>query len=435
MSNGSTNRSHHADSATGTSNATPWSDSNQPPVDLPLTQHAIDSLPRESWDVIIVGAGPAGATAATCLAERGHRVLLLDRRAFPREKVCGDGLIADSQRVLERLGLIDTVRRIGHTTRTLSAFSPSGIRVDVGGEFITLKREALDALLVRRAVQAGATFARADISDIHTGEHDRVRVIAAGVDQPFRATLGLLATGADLGLSSRLARIERTAPTGIALRCYVTSPAKIDALVLAYDRAFLPGYAWIFPLGNDEYNVGCGTFFRNAAHIEVNLREMFQQFVQRFELARTLMHSASNVTPLKGAPLRAGLQGAHPCLAPRWLAIGETIGTTFPFTGEGIGKAMETAEIAAEFVHDALQGGDLAALRGFPARIESELSDKYIGYRMAERWLAHAWLTNFLAHRAQQSARIRRAVEGLLNERIDPRRVFSIGGLLRSFRN
>lgn len=403
--------------------------------DLQINQHPIDALPRDGWDVIIVGAGPAGATAATCLAERGRRVLLLDRRPFPREKVCGDGLIADSQRVLERLGLIEAVRRAGYSTRTLSAYSPSGIRVDVGGDFITLRRETLDALLVQRAIDAGATFARADITDFGGSENEPTRVIAAGVDQPFRGAFGLLATGADLGLSAKAGRIERTAPTGIALRCYVTSPVKIDALVLSYDRAFLPGYAWIFPLGNDEYNVGCGTFFRNAAHIEVNLREMFHQFTQRFDLARTLLHSATSVTPLKGAPLRAGLQGAAPCIAPRWLAVGETIGTTFPFTGEGIGKAMETAEIAAGFVDRALHTGEVASLLGFPARIESELSDKYIGYRVAERWLAHAWLTNFLARRARESARIRRAVEGLLSERVDPRRVFSIGGLLRSFRN
>lgn len=403
--------------------------------DLQRSQHPIDTLPRDGWDVIIVGAGPAGATAATCLAQHGHRVLLLDRRAFPREKVCGDGLIADAQRVLERLGLIDAVRRAGYTTRTLSAYSPAGIRVDVSGEFITLKRELLDALLVQRAISAGATFARAEITGVVADAGSSTCVIAAGVDRPFCATLGLLATGADLGLSAKLGRVGRTAPTGIALRCYVTSPHKIDALVLSYDRAFLPGYAWIFPLGGDEYNVGCGTFFRNAAHIEVNLRDMFHQFTQRFEPARALLQSASNVTPLRGAPLRAGLQGASPCIAPRWLAIGETIGTTFPFTGEGIGKAMETAEIAAGFTHDALQSGDVASLQGFPARIAADLSDKYIGYRVAERWLAHAWLTNFLARRAQQSARIRRAVEGLLNERVDPRRVFSIGGLLRSFRN
>lgn len=409
--------------------------SNSVLPDLQINQHPLNALPRDGWDAIIVGAGPAGATAATCLARNGHRVLLLDRRPFPREKVCGDGLIADAQRVLERLELIEAVRGLGHTTRTLSAFSPSGIRVDVSGDFITLKREMLDALLVQRAISAGATFARADITDISGRDDEPTRVSAAGIDHPFRATFGLLATGADLGLSAKLGRVARAAPTGIALRCYVTSPEKIDALVLSYDRAFLPGYAWIFPLGGGEYNIGCGTFFRQATHIEVNLREMFHQFTQRFALARSLLQSASSVTPLKGAPLRAGLQGAAPCIAPRWLAVGETIGTTFPFTGEGIGKAMETAEIAADFVHDALRSGDIASLQGFPARLETELSSKYIGYRIAERWLAHAWLTNFLARRAQQSERIRRAVEGLLNERVDPRRVFSLGGLLRSFRN
>lgn len=395
-------------------------------------QRPIAALPADGWDVAVVGAGPAGATAAAHLAQRGHRVLLLDRRLFPRDKVCGDGLIPDAIGALERLGVLDEVKRIGHTAHVLSGYSPSGVRVDINGTFITLKRVMLDALLVRRAAAAGATLAQGVVDSLDTTHDDRVELHVQGHDWPIVARVALLATGANVDLATKLGRVNAPAPSGIALRCYVHSTERIDRLVLSYDRVFLPGYAWIFPLGNGEYNVGCGTFFRGAEHVEVNLRDTFTAFMKRFPLAQRLLANSSGMTPLKGAMLRCGLAGAAPFAGPRLLAIGETIGTTFPFTGEGIGKAMETAELAADIVNRALSTGDFSRLTELPDRITRELASKYIGYRVAESWLSRAWLTDLLARRAARSVAMRRAVEGLLNETIDPRAVFSLRGLLRS---
>ena len=116
------------------------------PVDC---QQTVDSLPEEIFDVLIVGAGPAGSTAALNLAAKGHRVLLLDREQFPREKVCGDGLISDSINCLQRSGLIESVRRLGHQLNAISTFSPSRVELRVKGDFITLKRRALVTLLAQ----------------------------------------------------------------------------------------------------------------------------------------------------------------------------------------------------------------------------------------------------------------------------------------------
>ena len=134
-------------------------------------QRAVDTLPDEIFDVLIVGAGPAGSTAALHLAGNGHRVLLLDREQFPREKICGDGLISDSIRCLERAGLIDVVRQVGHAVGVITTFSPSRVELNTEGEFITLKRRALDALVHRNDEEAAAVMAEDDRVD---GLHESV---------------------------------------------------------------------------------------------------------------------------------------------------------------------------------------------------------------------------------------------------------------------
>jgi len=202
--------------------------------------------------------------------------------------------------------------------------------------------------------------------------------------------------------------------------------------MISYDREIVPGYAWIFPLPGGEYNVGCGLFYRNGMKGDVNLRKMFERFVAGFPEARELMARATDMTPLKGAPLRCGLTGLEAPSAARVVAIGETVGTTFPFTGEGIGKAMETGELAAVTLRDALADDDPRRLERFSSAAKRILEPKYVGYRAAERWLSRPWVTDLLARRAQRSHFLRDALSGILHETIDPRTVFSLGGIARS---
>ena len=129
--------------------------------------------------------------------------------------------------------------------------------------------------------------------------------------------------------------------------------------------------------------------------------------------------------------MRCGLTHAAGASQARVLTIGESLGATFPFTGEGIGKAMETGEIAADTIDRALRGnGEIGAFGG---RVMQTLGPRYIGYRAAERWLSRPWLTDLVARRTQRSRFLRDAAAGILNETIDPQRLFSLRGLTRSF--
>jgi geranylgeranyl reductase family protein len=395
-------------------------------------QSPVEAAAAESWDVLIVGAGPAGATAALHLAKRGRRVLLLDREHFPRDKTCGDVLMADALQALERAGLLRCVEEAGYEAMSTSIFSPSRIQFALPGRSFTLRRRQLDALIARRAAEVGAVFCRGEVKQISRTAEGGVTCALAGTDRGMHARVGVVATGASVELLEKFGLPVRRQASAMAARCYVRSPLGLRELVVSFDRAIVPGYAWIFPLGHDEYNVGCGVLERGAGGASTNLRHIFRRFMEEFPLARQLMRGGEALSPLQGARLRCGLQGVRHAREGNLLAIGETIGATYPLTGEGIGKAMRTGELAAEVVHDALASGSGAPLRDFSARLERELGARYRGYQKAERWMSRPWLNDLVARRMRRSRFLREAMAAVLNETLDPAVVFSLRGMLQS---
>jgi geranylgeranyl reductase family protein len=403
------------------------SDDSRIPGQIPVGE-----LSDQIWDTAIIGAGPAGSSAAMALARRGHRVLLLDRARFPRDKVCGDALIPDALHCLSALGLEDDVRAFGHAMSIISIYSAARVRLDIPASFVTVKRLALDAFLAARAVQAGACLVHARVTALRSASNG-VELELAGRQIPVRARTALTATGAHVDLLDAHGLLSQPRASAMALRCYVRSPERIEELVISYDGSIAPGYAWIFPLGGGEYNVGCGRLTTDRSTEGMNLRRDMRTFIDSFPMARALMSRATSVSKLQGAMLRCGLVGTKPVGPGPSLAAGEAIGATFPLTGEGIGKAMETALMAADALDRVLTTGGDSELTGFESRLRRELTPRYFGYEVAQRWLAWPRLGDFVLRRAQRSGYLRRAIEGILNETVDPRTVFSVRGLARSW--
>jgi geranylgeranyl reductase family protein len=382
------------------------------------------------WDVAIVGAGPAGAVAGLILARTGHRVVLVDRRRFPRDKACGDALIPDALAALARQGLLARVEAKSARWTLGTVFGPFRASMDVDTELLTIRRAVLDAELVAAATEAGATLVHGMAMEIDdAGDGGATVRLADGAE--IRARLACIATGANVALLDRCGMLERASPSAVAIRTYVHSDVPLDRLVVSFDRRILPGYGWIFPMGDGAFNVGCGVVTATDAESR-DLREMLGVFLDAFPLGRALVRGERRREAVRGAMLRYGLTGARAHSGGAVFAVGESVGSTFPLTGEGIGKAMETAELGASLAAEALAAGTTAPLARYGERLARELRPKYVGYEAAQRWIAVPGHADLLYQRGRRSRRVRSTFSGLLNETVEPSRVISPRGLLRA---
>jgi flavin-dependent dehydrogenase len=183
------------------------------------------------------------------------------------------------------------------------------------------------------------------------------------------------------------------------------------------------------------FNVGVGIFYDAKARLSSrNLRTVLQTFLSTFPPATKLTARSQATTTLKGAPLRTALRGSR-LARPGLLVIGEAAGLTFSFSGEGIGKAIESGLMAADIVWTALSAPKRdvsgAALR-YETQLVKTFKARFRAYEVAQKWLSYPTFANFLAWRARSGEYVRRHLEGLLTETSDPSALFSIGGLWKS---
>ena len=383
------------------------------------------------WDAVVIGGGPAGSTAAIHLAERGHRVALLERHVYPRDKACGDLLIPDAQRALQRMGLLDAVAEKARSVSNAVIESPSRIRWSIPERYLVMPRSTFDELLAREAASRGAIVAQGRVERVATRPDGSVEIFVSGARRPLEARTAVLAAGADVSLAAALGMVGQRAPSAFAVRAYVTSAYRLEPLFLSFDREIVPGYAWIFPLPQNAYNIGVGVV-HDGVKKPPDLRSLFDRFCSAVPEARALVAKAITTGPLRGARLRCGLEGSRARGPGNIVAVGEQIATTFPFTGEGIGKAMESGEMAAEHVSLYLGTGDLRHLDDYARRIDTELRPRFRGYAVAQRWLAKPWLNDLVAWRIRKAGYLRDAVRGVVAETVDPAEVFSWRGVVRS---
>jgi geranylgeranyl reductase family protein len=326
-------------------------------------------------NVLIVGAGPAGSTAAYYLAKAGIDVTVLEKTSFPREKVCGDGLTPRAVREIQKLGLPHLEENGWRRNK--------GLRLIARGRTIELPwpevadfpqyglirtRLGFDEELARHAQSAGAVLLeRHSVTEALRSDDGRViGVRAALVDESGRKTGETHDFHADVvlaadGNSSRTAvslgiqkRDDR--PLGVAVRTYFTSPRHDDEWMEGWlelpgrDGGLLPGYGWVFGVGDGTSNVGLGILNSSKEFGRLDYKHVLRDWTAGMppEWGFT---PENQVGEIRGAALPMGFNRT-PHYSPGLLLLGDAGGMVSPFNGEGISYAMESARFAAEYIVD-----------------------------------------------------------------------------------
>jgi geranylgeranyl reductase family protein len=320
-------------------------------------------------DVLIVGAGPGGATAAYHLARHGIDTVVVDKAAFPREKVCGDGLTPRAIASLHRMG-VDTDDPRFERHEGLRIYSRKAVLElpwptleGFPGYGLTMTRASFDELLARRAEKAGAAL-RERTEALEPATRDgwvtgaRVRDLERDEALDVRARFVIAADGASSRFAGRVGvRRDASKPLGIAARRYY----RIDRhpgpwlevwMDLWEGDALMPGYGWLFALADGSVNLGAGLLntFRNFK--DVSAQRVFDAFWRMLPPDWNVNEETAEGPVLSG-PLPMGMNRA-PVAVPGMLVVGDAAGLVNPFNGEGIAYAMESGELAAELVHEAL---------------------------------------------------------------------------------
>ncbi|WP_424413339.1 menaquinone reductase [Mycolicibacter algericus] len=310
-------------------------------------------------DVVIVGAGPSGSAAAAWAARAGRDVLVVDRATFPRDKPCGDGLTPRAVEQLELLGLGDWLdSHIRHRGLRMSGFG-GDVQVDWPGPSFpstgsAAPRTELDDRIRKVAEESGARMLLgAKAVDAHYDSSGRVRsvLLADGSEVSCRSLI--VADGARSTLGRVLGRQwHQETVYGVAARGYLASPRADEPWLTSHlelrgpDGAVLPGYGWIFPLGNGEVNIGVGALATVKRPADVALRPLMSYYADlrrdEWGFEGPVRAPASALLPMGGAV--SGIAG------PNWMLIGDAAACVNPLNGEGIDYGMETGQLAAEML-------------------------------------------------------------------------------------
>ena len=391
----------------------------------------------------MVGAGPAGSTTAYYLAQAGLDVLLLEKSRFPREKVCGDGLTPRGVRALVAMG-ISVSEQDGWVRNKGLRVIGAGKRMELPwpelssypGYGLVRPRTDLDQMLARRAQQAGARLLEGvtvtgPVLDDRTGRIVGVAAKAAdGVgERTYRARVIVAADGNSSRLSVSMGLRKRDdRPLGVAVRTYYQSPRHDDDYLESWldlwdgDR-LLPGYGWIFGMGDGTSNVGLGLMNTSAAFGHTDYHGLLHKWLAGMP-AEWGFTEENRTQPIRGAALPMGFNRT-PHYYQGLLLVGDAGGMVNPFNGEGIAYAMESGEILARTVAQALARARRTeterVLAGYPRALNQAYGGYYAAGRVFVKAIGRPGLMRFATRHSMSRPALMGFALKLLANLTDPR--------------
>ncbi|HET9261134.1 MAG TPA: geranylgeranyl reductase family protein [Acidimicrobiia bacterium] len=370
-----------------------------------------------SPSVLVVGGGPAGSAAAFWMARSGLDVTLVEKKEYPRDKTCGDGLTPRAILQLQEMGFDFDVPEF-HRITGLRSYAGDDLMIEMpwpehtrfpnwGG---VIRRRDLDQQVARLAEKEGVRVREKTTAEpvIEKGMLTSVTLSNGAGEENVTPDVTVIADGSmnrfgrELGTQRR-----RDYPLGMAARGYYSSPHSEDPFLESQldlrdsNGNTMPGYGWVFPLGDGTVNVGVGLLSTFRHWKDVNTTHMMNDYVATAPEYWGLTEESRLSKPMGGKLTMS--YSKSPLVGLNWLTIGDAAGAINPWNGEGISYAYETGRIAAEYIGQSIGADDPGLLRRYPQRLQDEyglyykmarIFVKLIGYPSVMRTLAHTGLRN-----------------------------------------
>lgn len=387
------------------------------------------------YDVIIVGAGPAGTCAALYGHRQGLKTLLLDKSQFPRDKTCGDALSGKSVKVLDDLGLISGVDNLnGSIIKRIIFGNPRHSECELlldkslNKKHIkhgyVIPRIAFDNFMLEEAKKVSKYEDGFTVNDLIFDNNNIVVGVKGrtknGEEKEFRGNLVFGADGPSSIVSKKAGLYDMNMEhTAVGIRCYYENVKDLtDQIELHYVKEMNPGYFWIFPAGQNRANIGVGLLKSIVKKEERKLSDIMLDVID----SENFRHRFKDAVPMEkpkgwNLPFGSIKRENH---GDGFLLLGDAAGLVDPFTGEGIGNAMVSGRIASEIAARSKRDNNFT--KQYLKKYDQDLWG-YLGNELSTSSkllkLAHSkFLLNFVIDRAARNKKVRDLMSGMLAEEI-----------------
>ena len=385
---------------------------------------------QQVYDIVIVGGGPSGATAALYANRLGLSALIVDKSIWPRDKICGDALSGKVVDILKDLDLTDEVKKLkGATIRRITFGSPANKIFDINlskslnsdhiREGYVIPREIFDYFLFKKAQNVVEVKEGFSVKNLLIEDKTVVGIQGTDISGNVENILASIVIGAD-GYNSIVAQklnlykmeMEHTA---LGIRCYYDGVGGLtDQIELHFLKEINPGYFWLFPAGEGKANIGLGLSKKNIKEQKKNLIDLLDVVIH-LEYFKDRFAGAKPIEKPKGwnLPMGSTHRKNH---GNGFMLLGDAAGLIDPFTGEGIGNAMVSAKHAIITAKHAIRENDLSekSLSEYDKNMWEEIGPELRVSTNLQKLARSKFLLNFVINRASRNDEIKDIIGGML---------------------